>query len=100
MAVIVDKARGDGTALGVDRAGCRSAQLADLDDLAVFDADIAAERGHSRAVDNQSVLDQQIIRHRSSFLRRAGSLLATQRIRRKVYALQPLTQCRRSTYKP
>src|ERR1700736_3296550 len=64
MAVIVDKAGCDGAALGVDRARRGAAQLADLDDLAVLDADIAAERWHPRAVDDQSVLDQQIISHR------------------------------------
>ena len=41
-----------------------AAQLADFDDLAVLDADIAAERRHPGAIDNQPVLDQQIIRHR------------------------------------
>src|SRR5262249_48587949 len=66
MAVVVDKAGGDGTALGVDRAACRSAQFADFDDLAVLDADIASKSRHPRAVDNQPVLDQQIVRHRYS----------------------------------
>src|SRR6266436_10366103 len=66
VAVIVDKAGSNGAALGVDRAHRGAAQLADVDDLAVLDADIAAESRHSRAVDNQPVLDQQIIRHRYS----------------------------------
>src|SRR6516225_1080912 len=64
MAVIVDKAGGDGAAFGVDRARRGAAQLTDFDNLAVFDADIAAEGRHPRAIDDQSILDQQIIRHR------------------------------------
>src|SRR5271169_6165635 len=63
MAVIVDKARGDDAAGGVDRARGRAAQLADLGDLAVFDSDIATKRRHPRAVDDPAVLDQQVIRH-------------------------------------
>src|SRR5882724_8858900 len=89
MAVIVDKAGRDGAALGVDRAPRRTAQLTDVDDPAVLDADIAPERGHPRAVDNKTIPDQQIIPHRfflstvwvasrSSFLQ-CGSLLATRR---------------------
>src|SRR5271169_4070060 len=69
MAVIVDKARGDDAAGGVDRARGRAAQLADLGDLAVFDSDIATERRHPRAVDDPAVLDQQVIRHRYPFPR-------------------------------
>ncbi len=68
MAMIVDKAGGDDAAGGVDRALGRAAQLADLGDLAVFDADVALERRHARAVDDAPVLDQQIIRHRYTFL--------------------------------
>src|SRR6516164_4829009 len=64
MAVIIDKAGGDGAAIGVDRARRSAAQLTDVDDLAVLDADIAAERRHPRTVDDQSIFDQQIIRHR------------------------------------
>src|SRR5271169_3921895 len=64
MAVVVDKAGGDGASFGVDRARCSAAQLADVDDLAALDADIAAKRRHPRAIDDQSVPDQQIIRHR------------------------------------
>ena len=63
MAVIVDKAGGDGAARGVDGLLGRAAQLADLDDLAVLDADIALERRHARAIDNEPVFDQQIIGH-------------------------------------
>jgi hypothetical protein len=66
MTVVVDKAGGDGAALRVDRVLRRPAQFADLDDLAILDADIATKSRHSRAVDNQPVLDQQIIRHRQS----------------------------------
>src|ERR1700730_9482851 len=99
MAVIVDKAGSNSAALGVDRARSGAAQLADFDDLAVLDADIAAERRHSRAIDNQSVLDQQIIRHRF-FLSAGWSLRATRRTRFEVYALRPWKQRRSNIYKP
>ena len=46
MAVIVDKSRRDGAALGVDRAAGCAAQFADLHDLAVLDADIAPKSRH------------------------------------------------------
>jgi len=63
---IVDKAGSDSAALGVDRARGGAAQLADFDDLAVLDCDIASKSRHPRAVDNQPILDQQIVRHRYS----------------------------------
>ena len=66
MAVIVDEPGRDGAALGVDRAVGGAAQFADLDDLAVLDADIAPKSRHSRAVDDKAILDQQIVRHRYS----------------------------------
>jgi len=66
VAVIVEKAGSDSAALGVDRALGGAAQLTDFDDLAVLDADIASKSRHSRAVDNQPILDQQIVRHRCS----------------------------------
>src|SRR5260370_26658169 len=64
MAMVVDKAGSDGAALGIDRARGRSAQFADLDDLAVLDSDITAERRHPRAVYDPAIADQQIIPHR------------------------------------
>src|SRR6516164_10711725 len=63
MAVIVDKARRNHPAVGVDRPRGGPGQFADLGDLAVLDPDIAAEGGHPRTVDDQAVLDQQVIRH-------------------------------------
>src|SRR5208282_6041333 len=51
------------------RAVRRSAQFAELDDLAVLDPDIAPERRHPRAVDDAPVLDQQVICHPFPFLR-------------------------------
>jgi hypothetical protein len=64
VAMVVDKAGSDGTAVGVDRAFSRTAQLADFGDLAVFAANIAAKPRLSRAVDNEAILDQQIVCHR------------------------------------
>ena len=53
MAVVVDKAGRHGAALGVDRAPGGAGELAELDDLAVLDPDIAAEGRHPRAVDDR-----------------------------------------------
>src|SRR5438067_10923646 len=64
MAMIVDKAGADRAAVGVDRLRRRAGELADLGDLAVLDPDIGAEARHAGTVDDASVLDQQIIRHR------------------------------------
>src|SRR5712691_7228575 len=64
MAVIVDKARRDDLAAGIDGLAGRPGELAELGDLAVLDPDIAVERRHPRAVDNPAILDQQVIRHR------------------------------------
>src|SRR5436853_452869 len=51
-------------AFGVDRlAGC-AGELAEFDDLAVLDPDIAAECWHPRAVDDAAVADQNVVRHR------------------------------------
>ena len=63
MAMVVDKARRHDEALGIDGACRRPRQFADLDDLAVLDPDIAAERRRARAVDDAAVLDQQIVGH-------------------------------------
>src|ERR1700737_1830885 len=69
MAVVVDKAGCHHLPRGVDRALRRAAQLAEFDDLAVLDADIAAEGRRSRAVDDATILDQQVIGHPFPFLR-------------------------------
>jgi hypothetical protein len=66
MAVIVDKARRDDLAAGIDGLPGGAGQLAELGDLAVLDRDIADKRRHARAVDNPAILDQQVIRHRCS----------------------------------
>ena len=90
MAVIVDKAGRDDLPRGVDRALGRPAQLADLGDLAVLDADISAKRRHSGAVDDPAVLDQQIIRHRYPFL---GSGLNLPFARKKCSTGKPAHPC-------
>src|SRR5437660_4722481 len=64
MTMIVDKAGADRAAVGVDRLRRRAGELADLGDLAVLDPDIRAEARHAGTVNDASVLDQQIIRHR------------------------------------
>src|SRR5215470_15603294 len=73
MTMVVDKAGGDGAARGVHRALSGAAQLADFDDLAVLDADIAPKGRHPRAIDNQPVLDQQIVRHRFFLSAKGGA---------------------------
>src|SRR5438132_10409953 len=99
MTMIVDKAGGYSAALGIDRARRGAAQLADFDDLAVLDANIAPERGHLRAVDNKTILDQQVIRHRF-FLSAEGRAAARDpETRLEVYALRALTQCSRAAFK-
>src|SRR5260370_36225820 len=67
VAVVVDEPGRDDAAVGVDRPLGRTAQFADLDDLSVFDRDIAAESWHPRAIDDAAGTDPQIIRHRYPF---------------------------------
>src|SRR5437016_12674670 len=64
MAMVVDRARRDDLAADIDGLPGGARQFAGLGDLAVLDRNIAAERRHPRAVDDQAVLDQHVIRHR------------------------------------
>jgi hypothetical protein len=64
MAVVVDEAGRDRAAFGVDRLAGRAGELAEIDDLAVLDPDIAVECGHPGAVDNTAVADQNVVGHR------------------------------------
>src|SRR5215813_12921722 len=66
--MVVDKAGRDYPALGIDGAFGRAAQFAELDDLAVFDTDIAAKGRHSGPVNDAAVSNQQVICHRFPFL--------------------------------
>jgi hypothetical protein len=63
MAMIVDKARTDGAAVGVDSLLRRARQLADFGDLSVLDPNVAAECRHAGPIHDQPVLYQQIVRH-------------------------------------
>src|SRR5438270_7986553 len=64
MAVVVDKAGADRAAFGVDRlVGC-AGELAEIDDLAVLDPEIAVECWHPRAIDDAAVADQNVVGHR------------------------------------
>src|SRR5437879_3148971 len=63
MAMIVDKAGRNDLTAGIDGLAGRAGELAELGDLAVLDRDVAAKRRHTRAVDDQPILDQQVIRH-------------------------------------
>src|SRR5438874_9910524 len=66
MTVVVDEARADHPALGIDGLAGRSGQFAHLDDLAVLDRDIAVEPRHAGSVDDAAVANQYVIRHRCS----------------------------------
>ncbi len=61
MGMAVDKARRHNMTLGIDGLlGALTFEVADRGDGAVGDADIGAEAGQSRAVDNRAALDDQI----------------------------------------
>jgi len=59
MTVVVDKARRDDLAAGIDGLPGGAGQFAELGDLAVPDRDIADKRRHARAVDNPAILDSR-----------------------------------------
>ena len=63
VGVAVDEARRHDVALGVERLLRAAAEAADLGDLAVLDADVAAKARQSRTVDDHAVLDDEIECH-------------------------------------
>src|SRR3954451_16141892 len=74
MAMIVDEARTNGAAVGVDGLPGRARELADFGDLPVLDPNVAVECRHAGPIHDRPVLYQQIVRHCLSLLRpaRAG----------------------------
>jgi hypothetical protein len=70
MAMIVDKARANGAAVGVDSLLGSARQLADFGNLPVLDPNVAAECRHAGPIHDQPVLYQQIVRHSLSSLGR------------------------------
>src|SRR5688500_11323804 len=72
MAMIVDEARADGAAVGVDGLLGSTRQLADFGDLSVLDPNVAAECRHAGPIHDQPVLYQQVVRHRLSLPRRSA----------------------------
>src|SRR5215831_5328616 len=66
MGVMVDEPGCDDAPLGVDRAfGCGAGIFADPNDLSALNRHIGGKCRLARAIDDASVLDQQIIRHGS-----------------------------------
>src|SRR5206468_10934761 len=63
VAVVVHEARRDDPPVGLDDLARRAAQATELDDLAAGYRDIAVEGGAAGAVDDASVLDQQVVGH-------------------------------------
>src|SRR5439155_62367 len=63
VAVVVHEARRDDPPVGLDDLACSAAQATELDDLAAGYPDIAVEGGAAGAVDDASVLDQQVVGH-------------------------------------
>ena len=63
VAMVIDEARRDHEAVGINRPRRRGAEFADRDNFPVGDRDIAAEGGHAGAIDDAPVLNQEIIRH-------------------------------------
>src|SRR6516162_4820742 len=99
--MIVDKAGCYDAPFGIDGTFRLAAQLAELHDLAVLDGDVALERRHPRAVDDASVLDQQVIRHRFPFLRsghdtRFLDKRVARRVTRSMKNVSPCPDLRRS----
>ncbi len=60
MRVRVDEAGRDDQAVGVDRLGGFLADLADLDDSAVTDADVGLARGRTGSVDDVATPDDGV----------------------------------------
>jgi hypothetical protein len=63
VAVIINKARRDHEAIGINRTRCRVSQFADRDNFPIADCDITAESGHAGAIDHPTMFDDQIISH-------------------------------------
>jgi hypothetical protein len=64
VAVIIDEAGGDHEAIGINGARRGVPQFANCDNFAVGDRDIAAEGRHAGAIDDSTILNHEIIRHR------------------------------------
>ena len=59
VAVVIDEARRDHQAIGINRARRRGAQFAHRDNFAVADRHIAAEGRHAGAIDDATVLESR-----------------------------------------
>jgi len=62
MAVIIDEAGRDHQAIRINRAGGRIPQFADRDNFPLADPDVATEGGHAGAINDATMLNQEIIR--------------------------------------
>ena len=63
VAVIIDEARRDHQAVGINRTRRSIPEFADRDNFALADANIATEGRHAGAINDATVLNQEIIRH-------------------------------------
>ena len=63
VAVVVHEPRGDHTAVGLDHAPRRAVEPSELGDLAPHHADIAVEARPTGAIDDATVLDQEVKGH-------------------------------------
>src|SRR5262245_45976530 len=77
----VDEARGDNAPGGVDRPGGVAVGLADRDDLAVLDAEIADETRLAAAIDDRAAGNLEVVAH--GLLLNASALYVGLRRRRK-----------------
>src|SRR5271166_5775544 len=68
MGMRVDKAGADNQVRRVDYARGETIDVIDLDDAAAGRGDVAAPSRRSAAIDDSTVLDQQIVRHRGPSL--------------------------------
>ena len=63
VAVVVDEARRDDPTIRLDDLARGAGEAPQLDDLSPGHGDVAVESGPTRAVDDASVLDEQVVSH-------------------------------------
>ena len=68
MSVAIDKAGGDDVAFGVDRLLRAITNAANRGDCPIHDTHIGAESGHTRAINDGPIFNNQIVLHCPSFV--------------------------------
>src|SRR2546428_5950065 len=66
MSMVVDDAGSDHQAIRIQHLARVSIHFSDLDDTTAADGDVAVKAGQAGTVNNLSVLDNQVVWHRSS----------------------------------